>query len=69
MISNALVIVIGHLRFSEDLVPLRAWTGEDSGHCDAEALVAGLLSLANPLDVASMPKPERRTVRLVAARS
>jgi hypothetical protein len=52
-----------------DLVPLRAWIGEDSGHCDSEAVVAGLLSLANPLDVASMPKPERRTVRLVAARS
>jgi hypothetical protein len=52
-----------------DVVPLRAWIGEDSGHCEFEVVVAGLQSLASPLGVTSILKPERRTVRLVAARS
>ena len=52
-----------------DVVPLRAWIGGDSGHRDSEAVVAGRLSLASPLGATSMPKPERHTVRLVAARS
>ena len=51
------------------MVALRAWIREDAGYCESEGVVAGLHPLAIPLAVTSMRKPERRTVRLVAAQS
>jgi Secretin and TonB N terminus short domain len=49
-----------------DVVPLHAWIGGDSGHCDSEAVVGEMLSLADHRGGTRMLKPGRRAVGRVA---